>query len=106
MTTRSQDFRSEQLKAHSGARAMKAKAKARVRTAHVLKAKIDHAVHETHNEAPRAKARSSYELEPGTRKSTRLAKNRVKTDSALRKTVTVKNTSPQARAGRKREGGR
>jgi hypothetical protein len=106
MSTHAQDFRSEQLKLHSGAKARKARARATTRVAHQLKARQDHATHATHNEAPRAQSRSSYELEPGTRKSTRLGKNRSKTDSALKKTVTARSTSPKQRAARQKEGGR
>jgi hypothetical protein len=101
MTTRAQDFQSDQVKRHSGKRAVKARAKAKTRAEHQAKAKLDHKVHATHNQAPRARRSSSYELERGTRKSTRLAANRVKPDSSLRKTVMARNESPKARFDRK-----
>ena len=66
----------------------------------------------SHNEAPTRAQKSSYELETTgasspSRKSTRKALNRQKTDSALRITAMVRNTSPPARAqaGRPRPAG-
>ncbi|MGZ3441382.1 MAG: hypothetical protein ACXVDD_17805 [Polyangia bacterium] len=105
MTTRSQDYKNQELQQHDSAHAKKARAKAKVRKEHLAKAKLDHATHATHNEAKRAKPRSAYQLETGTRKSSRAAANRSKTDSAIRKTVTARTSSPEARSTRKKEGG-
>ena len=94
MTTRAEDYRSQQLQDHSGARAKRARAKAKVRSEHQAKARLDHATHETHNQAERAGSRSAYPLESGTRKSSRGGANRAKADSSMRKTVTVRTSSP------------
>ena len=95
MTTRSEDFKSEQLKQHGSTHAKKARAKA----------KLDHDTHATHNQAARAEPRSAYGLEAGSRKSSRATANRSKTDSSIRKTVTVRTSSPEVRATRQKEGG-
>ncbi len=104
MTTRAQDYQTQEQQQHTSGRAIKARAKAKVRTEHRDKAKLDHATHATHNEAARAASRSAYQLETGTRKSARAAANRSKTDSSIRKTVTVLVSSPEARATRPKEG--
>jgi hypothetical protein len=59
----------------------------------------------SHNEAPRAARKSSYELEVSltarpSRKSGRKSHNRQKTDSSLRIKEMNRNASPRARAGR------
>ena len=105
MTTRSEDFKSEQLKQHGSTHAKKARAKAKLRTEHMAKAKLDHDTHATHNQAARAEPRSAYGLEAGSRKSSRATANRSKTDSSIRKTVTVRTSSPEVRATRQKEGG-
>ncbi|HZS41051.1 MAG TPA: hypothetical protein VFF06_29685 [Polyangia bacterium] len=105
MTTRAQDYKNQQLQQHTSAKATKARAKAKVRAEHQAKAKLDHATHASHNQAKRAESGSAYQLEPGTRKSSRAAANRAKTDSSIRKTVTARTSSPEARATRKNEGG-
>jgi sarcosine oxidase gamma subunit len=105
MTTRAEDYRTQQLREHPSTRAKKARAKARVRTEHQAKARLDHATHETHNEAKRAELRSAYPLETGTRKSSRGGANRSKTDSSMRKTATSRTPSPGMRATRQKEGG-
>lgn len=105
MTTRAEQFREQEQRLHDSSHAKKAKAKAKVRKAHVAKAKLNRAAHATHNEADRAGSRSAYQLEPGTRKSSRAAANRSKGDSALRETATVRTSSPELRSGRKKEGG-
>jgi hypothetical protein len=105
MTTRSQDANRQKLLQHDSLRAKKKRAKAKVRDAHVAKAKSERAKNVSHNEASRIDARSAYELEPGTRKSSRKTVNRAKTDSSIRKTVTTRATSSGARAQRRKEGG-
>ena len=105
MTTRAEDYRTQQIREHPSTRAKKARAKAKVRTEHQARARLDHATHETHNEAKRAELRSAYPLETGTRKSSRGAANRTKADSSMRKTATVRTSSPQMRATRQKEGG-
>lgn len=105
MSTRTEDFKAEQLTHHDSKRAQKGRAKAKARTAHVAKAKLDRASNATHNEAKRAESRSAYALDPGSRKSTRGSANRAKPDSSLRKTATARTSSPEARATRKKEGG-
>ncbi len=105
MSTRTEDFKAQQLTQHDSKRARKVRAKATVRVAHVAKAKLDHAMHATHNQAKRAESGSAYALDPGTRKSSRGAANHAKADSSIRKTVTVRTSSPEVRATRKKEGG-
>jgi hypothetical protein len=105
MATRSQEQHAQELGRHTGAAAEKARARAKTRVEHEAKAKADHASHTTHNEAARARRHSSYELEPGTRKSTRLAANRAKPDSSQRQAATVRSQLPKSRAQRSREGG-
>ena len=105
MATRTENYRTQQIKEHPSARAKKAQAKAKVRTEHQAKAKLDHSTHETHNQAKRAELRSAYPLETGTRKSSRGGANRSKTDSSMRKTATVRTSSPEMRATRQKEGG-
>jgi len=105
MTTRSQDHKNQELQQHDSGHAKKARAKAKVRKEHVAKAKLDHAAHANHNQAKRAQSRSAYQLETGTRKSSRAAANRSKTDSAIRQTATVRTSSPETRATRQKEGG-
>ncbi len=105
MTTRAQDYKNQELQQHNSSRVIKARTKAKVRSEHQAKAKLDHATHANHNQAKRAESHSAYQLETGTRKSSRAAANRAKTDSSIRKTVTVQTSSPEARATRQKEGG-
>jgi hypothetical protein len=105
MTTRSQDANRQKLLQHDSLSARKKRRKAQVRGEHLAKSRLDHAAKETHNQAARAKDRSAYALEPGTRKSSRIAANRAKTDSSIRKTVTARATSAGSRAQRRKEGG-
>jgi hypothetical protein len=59
----------------------------------------------THNEAHRLDRKSTHAIEEmgahASRKSTRGSANRIKSDSAQRLTVRIRNASPQARATRK-----
>jgi hypothetical protein len=93
MSTKTQDFRAEQLRSgkHKAARKPHSEATPRL----------------THNEAHRLdrKQGKGYALEAmgasASRKSTRKGANRAKPDTALRLTARIKSSSPEARAGRK-----
>jgi hypothetical protein len=92
MATKAQQFRAEVERSHPN----KKKAK---RAMPVREERL------THNEAHRLDKKKSYALEAtgarASRKSTRGGDNRAKPDSAMRITVRVRNSSPEARAARK-----